>query len=146
MSTTWRSRSGTATATAKGKKRMLGFMTDILKSNKRPEISTPHDPHHVTHVGFDSSTREFTGLPKNWQRLLEDSGTSKFAQEKDPLDVMEVIKFSQEGRDNAWDRMGHVSAPGSSRSAPTRGAVHATFPVVSKSVDDSLFPTVSPLL
>jgi p21-activated kinase 1 len=65
MGTAARSHSGTVTT--KGKKGMLGLMTDLLNSTKRPEISTPYDPVHLTHVGFNSSTREFTGLPKEWQ-------------------------------------------------------------------------------
>jgi hypothetical protein len=43
---------------------MLSFMTDFLNSNKRPEISTPYDPVHVAHAKFNSSTGQFTGVPK----------------------------------------------------------------------------------
>ncbi|THH15267.1 hypothetical protein EW146_g5181 [Bondarzewia mesenterica] len=103
-----RSRSGTTT---KGKKGMLGFMSDFLNSNKRLEISTPYDPVHLTHVGFNSSTGEFTGLPKEWQQLLQDSGISKSDQEKNPLAVMEIVKFYQEGGGDVWDKMGHAPAP-----------------------------------
>ncbi len=100
MGTIPRSRSGTVTA--KGKKSMLGFMTDFLNSNKRPEISTPYDQVHLTHVGFNSSTGEFTGLPKKWQQLLQNSGISKSDQEKNPLAVMEIVKFYQEGGGHNW--------------------------------------------
>ena len=48
-----RSRSSTTT---KSKKGMFTFMSDFLNSSKRPEISTPFDPVHLTHVGFNSST------------------------------------------------------------------------------------------
>jgi hypothetical protein len=65
-------RSGTVTA--KGKKGMLGFMTDFLNSNKRPEISTPYDPVHLTHVGFNFSTGEFTGLPKSGNNFYKTAG------------------------------------------------------------------------
>ena len=142
MGTIPRSRSGTVTA--KGKKGMLGFMTDFLNSNKRPEISTPYDPVHLTHVGFNSSTGEFTGLPKEWQQLLQDSGISKSDQEKNPLAVMEIVKFYQEGGGDVWDKMGHAPAPGSSRSPPIPGTTQlAAYPGLSKSVDDSFVPTVS---
>jgi p21-activated kinase 1 len=68
------SRSCSGIATNRGKKGMLGF----LKSNKRPEISTPYDPVFLWHVAFDSSTREFSGLPKEWQlELVQDSDISK---------------------------------------------------------------------
>ena len=140
MGTVSRSRSGTVTA--KGKKGMLGFMTDFLNSNKRPEISTPYDPVHLTHVGFNSSTGEFTGLPKEWQQLLQDSGISKSDQEKNPLAVMEIVKFYQEGGGDVWDKMGHAPAPGGSQSPPIPGTLQA-YPGLSKSVDDSFIPTVS---
>ena len=143
MGTVSRSRSGTVTA--KGKKGMLGFMTDFLNSNKRPEISTPYDPVHLTHVGFNSSTGEFTGLPKEWQQLLQDSGISKSDQEKNPLAVMEIVKFYQEGGGDVWDKMGHAPAPGGSQSPPIPGTLQA-YPGLSKSVDDSFIPSVSVFL
>ncbi|KAE9399528.1 Pkinase-domain-containing protein [Gymnopus androsaceus JB14] len=80
-----RSRSSTQ---SKPKKSVLGF---IFNSTKRPEISTPYDPVHLTHVGFNSSTGEFTGLPKEWQQLLQESGISKSDQEKNPQAVMEIL-------------------------------------------------------
>lgn len=106
-----RSRSGTTTT--KSKKGMFNFMSDFLNSSKRLEISTPYDPVHLTHVGFNSSTGEFTGLPKEWQQLLQDSGISKSDQEKNPEAVMEIVKFYQEGRGEAsvWDKMGAIPAP-----------------------------------
>ena len=106
-----RSRSGTVAA--KSKKGMLGFMSDLLSSSKKIEISTPYDPVHLTHVGFNTSTGEFTGLPKEWQQLLQESGISKSEQEKNPQAVMEIVKFYQEGRaeGSVWDKMGAIQAP-----------------------------------
>jgi len=100
-----RSRSAT---TAKLKKGNMFSRTvfDFLGSSKRPEISTPYDPVHLTHVGFNSSTGEFTGLPKEWQQLLQESGISRSEQEKNPQAVMEIVKFYQEGRGDVWDKMG----------------------------------------
>ncbi|KAH9857356.1 Pkinase-domain-containing protein [Lenzites betulinus] len=106
-----RSRSGTAT---KSKKGMLSFMSDFLNTSKRPEISTPYDPVHLTHVGFNTSTGEFTGLPKEWQQLLQESGISKLEQEKNPQAVMEIVKFYQEnnrGDTSVWDKFGAIAAP-----------------------------------
>ncbi|KAJ3994821.1 STE/STE20/PAKA protein kinase [Lentinula boryana] len=95
-----RSRSSTQ---SKPKKSVLGF---IFNSSKRPEISTPYDPVHLTHVGFNSSTGEFTGMPKEWQQLLQESGISKLEQEKNPQAVMEIVKFYQEGHGDVWDKLG----------------------------------------
>ena len=100
---TVRARSATVT---KGKKGMLGFVSDLLGSTKRVEISTPYDPIHLTHVGFNTSTGEFTGLPKEWQQLLQESGISRTEQEKNPEAVMEIVKFYQEGGGDVWDKMG----------------------------------------
>ncbi|KAK0488953.1 STE/STE20/PAKA protein kinase [Armillaria novae-zelandiae] len=99
-----RARSGT---TSKQKKSVLGF---IFNTQKRPEISTPYDPVHLTHVGFNSSTGEFTGLPKEWQQLLQESGISRLEQEKNPQAVMEIVKFYQEGHGDVWDKMGAAEA------------------------------------
>ncbi|KAG9121932.1 signal transducing kinase of the PAK [Ceratobasidium sp. 392] len=107
-----RSRSGTTT---KGKKSMFSFMDSFLTAQKKPEISTPYDPVHLTHVGFNSSTGEFTGLPKEWQQLLSDSGISRLEQERNPEAVMEVMKFYQETQGAAtigdvWDKMNPSSS------------------------------------
>ncbi|KAI8996524.1 Pkinase-domain-containing protein [Trametes punicea] len=110
-STGTRSRSGTTT---KSKKGMFTFVSDFLNSSKRPEISTPYDPVHLTHVGFNTSTGEFTGLPKEWQQLLQESGISKEQQEKNPQAVMEIVKFYQEtnrGDTSVWDKMATIPAP-----------------------------------
>ena len=120
-----RSRSGTASA--KSKKSMFSFMDGFLTAQKKPEISTPYDPVHLTHVGFNSSTGEFTGLPKEWQQLLSDSGISRLEQERNPEAVMEVMKFYQETQGavaigDVWDKM-NPSSPTSDRKPelPTKG-------------------------
>ncbi|TCD69516.1 signal transducing kinase of the PAK [Steccherinum ochraceum] len=115
--TSGRSRSGTTT---KSKKGMFNFMSDFLNSSKRIEISTPYDPVHLTHVGFNSSTGEFTGLPKEWQQLLQESGISKLEQEKNPQAVMEIVKFYQEtggGGASVWDKLGNLAPQGQSSSS-----------------------------
>lgn len=101
--TVGKARSGSTAG--KTKKGMLGFMSDFLNTTKRPEISTPYDPVHLTHVGFNTSTGEFTGLPKEWQQLLQESGISRTEQEKNPQAVMEIVKFYQEGGGDVWDKM-----------------------------------------
>jgi p21-activated kinase 1 len=40
-----------------------GFMTSLVGSPKKPLISAPENPVHVTHVGYDSSTGQFTVWP-----------------------------------------------------------------------------------
>lgn len=54
------------------------------RDNYPKDISTPYNTVHVTHVGFNPATGEFTGLPREWQVMLKHSGISKREQEKNP--------------------------------------------------------------
>ncbi|CAO3647958.1 unnamed protein product [Cunninghamella echinulata] len=60
------------------------------------EIGSPFNTKHVTHVGFDQATGEFTGLPHEWQVLLQYSGISKKEQYQNPQAVLDAIGFYQE--------------------------------------------------
>jgi p21-activated kinase 1 len=108
-------------------------MTDFLNSNKRPEITTPHDLVHLTHVDFNPSTGEFTGLPQEWQQLLQDSGISKSDQERNRLTVIDIVKFYQEGGGDVRDEMGLAPAQGSSRRPP--GAAPVVYPEAPASIN-----------
>ncbi|KAM0749347.1 PBD-domain-containing protein, partial [Meredithblackwellia eburnea MCA 4105] len=63
---------------------------------KRVEIGTPFAPVHLTHVGFNSNTGEFTGLPKEWQQLLSDSGVSQEEQAAHPQAIVDIVAFYQD--------------------------------------------------
>ncbi|WFD24325.1 non-specific serine/threonine protein kinase [Malassezia equina] len=84
---------------------------------KRPEISTPYDPVHLTHVGVDASTGEFIGLPRQWQVLLQHSGITRKEQEQNPQAVMDIVAFYQDAaqeqppggeNDNVWSKFPSV--------------------------------------
>ena len=72
----------------------------MVEQEKEMEISGPYNAKHVTHVGFDASTGEFTGLPQEWQTLLQHSGISKVEQYQNPQAVLDAIGFYQENRDH----------------------------------------------
>ncbi|KAL9548662.1 hypothetical protein MBANPS3_005582 [Mucor bainieri] len=63
------------------------------------DISSPYNTRHVTHVGFDANTGEFTGLPREWHTLLKASGITQTEQEQNPQAVINAIEFYQESRD-----------------------------------------------
>ncbi|XP_043998974.1 serine/threonine-protein kinase PAK 2-like [Gambusia affinis] len=63
------------------------------KDKDRPEISSPSDFEHTIHVGFDSVTGEFTGMPEQWARLLQNSNISPSEQKQNPQAVLDVLKF-----------------------------------------------------
>lgn len=71
--------------------KFVGSFNDLINKDKQSteqekemEISGPYNAKHVTHVGFDASTGEFTGLPQEWQTLLQHSGISKVEQYQNP--------------------------------------------------------------
>ncbi|CAO1631619.1 unnamed protein product [Parajaminaea phylloscopi] len=91
----------------------VNSMSDVFSQpSKKIEISTPYDPVHLTHVGFNSDTGEFTGLPREWQQLLQDSGISRQDQEANPQAVMDIVAFYQDATQHAseedavWKKFG----------------------------------------
>ncbi|KAF9926162.1 signal transducing kinase of the PAK [Linnemannia zychae] len=111
---------------------IVSSMSDLLSSDKKMEISSPYNPVHLTHVGYNLDTGEFTGLPKEWQQLLQESGISKQDQAANPQAVIDIIGFytdSQEGKQNdaVWQKFGHSptdakvgkSTPSSTSSSPS---------------------------
>ncbi|KAI9031721.1 P21-Rho-binding domain-containing protein, partial [Phycomyces nitens] len=78
----------------------------------RTKISSPYNLVHVTHVGFNSQTGEFTGLPREWQILLKESGITKREQKENPQAVLDVIGFYKESREQSqdfvWEKFGNA--------------------------------------
>ncbi|KAG6005098.1 hypothetical protein E4U21_000425 [Claviceps maximensis] len=73
-----------------------GFVTSLVGSQKKPIISAPENPVHVTHVGYDSSTGQFTGLPKEWQRLINESGITEKERQENPQTMVDILQFYKE--------------------------------------------------
>uniref|UniRef100_A0A8C4XFR7 non-specific serine/threonine protein kinase n=1 Tax=Erpetoichthys calabaricus TaxID=27687 RepID=A0A8C4XFR7_ERPCA len=80
------------------------------KEKERPEISPPSDFEHTIHVGFDSVTGEFTGMPEQWARLLQTSNITKSEQKKNPQAVLDVLKFYDSTTDTAKQKYLSFSA------------------------------------
>ncbi|PWN93583.1 Pkinase-domain-containing protein [Acaromyces ingoldii] len=120
----------------------VNSMSDVFSQQRKIEISTPYDPVHLTHVGFNSDTGEFTGLPKEWQQLLQESGISRQDQEANPQAVMDIVAFYQDATkgvgndDDIWKKFGGAkgtSTPGTpssngSRPGTTEGNTTAPLP------------------
>ncbi|KAJ1945550.1 hypothetical protein GGF37_001644, partial [Kickxella alabastrina] len=89
--------------------KLFSSMFDSLSGESRSEISAPYNPIHLTHVGFNNETGEFTGLPREWSIMLREAGISKQDQEANPQAVVEVMRFYQENTkhhdDNVWMKM-----------------------------------------
>ncbi|KAK9454183.1 hypothetical protein V1511DRAFT_534916 [Dipodascopsis uninucleata] len=86
-------------------------------SEKVVEISSPYNAKHVTHVGYNMQTREFTGLPPEWQKLLESSGITQAEQENNPQAVMDIVAFYSEATlnrdEDVWKKFDHARYNGS---------------------------------
>jgi p21-activated kinase 1 len=48
------------------------------------DISIPYNTVHLTHVGYDADSGDFTGLPKQWNTLINQSGITRQEQENNP--------------------------------------------------------------
>ncbi|CDH49425.1 pkinase-domain-containing protein [Lichtheimia corymbifera JMRC:FSU:9682] len=84
------------------------------------DIGTPYNTIHVTHVGFDPATGEFTGLPREWQILLNQSGITTSEQRQNPQAVIDAIEFYKAGdqqQDAVWKKIPHFRQPTTSSSA-----------------------------
>lgn len=87
------------------------FVNSMLGSPRGVKISAPENPVHVTHVGYDNQTGQFTGLPKEWQRLLQENGISKKEQEEHPQTMVDIMRFYEKnarGDDEVWHKFDHA--------------------------------------
>ncbi|KAL5033812.1 hypothetical protein BDEG_21814 [Batrachochytrium dendrobatidis JEL423] len=72
---------------------VYSWMEDIYARAPQVGISSPTNFAHNVHVGFDSQTGVFQGLPKEWNTLLEQSNISKDEMAKNPQVVIDVLGF-----------------------------------------------------
>ncbi|EED23353.1 sexual development serine/threonine kinase PakA [Talaromyces stipitatus ATCC 10500] len=89
------------------------FVNSVLGSPRNIKISAPENPVHVTHVGYDNQTGQFTGLPKDWQRMLQANGISKKEQEQHPQTMVDIMRFYERtaagaGDEEVWHKFDHA--------------------------------------
>ncbi|KAG0165523.1 signal transducing kinase of the PAK [Apophysomyces sp. BC1034] len=95
-------------------KGVLEKVVELLNhGSKSMDIGTPYNTKHVTHVGFDPDTGEFTGLPQEWHVLLKHSGITKMEQERNPQAVIDAIEFYQgtQTREAVWNKIAKATTP-----------------------------------
>jgi p21-activated kinase 1 len=118
-------RDGKGPTVLRKKSGFSGLMSSLTGSTKKPVISAPENPVHVTHVGYDSLTGQFTGLPKEWQRLISESGIPKSAQQENPQMIADLVTFYKENtekphEDQVLEKFHDVKVP-ELRTAPSGG-------------------------
>ncbi|KAK8869246.1 Pkinase-domain-containing protein [Apiospora arundinis] len=109
----------------------LGLMSTLVGSPKKPAISAPENPVHVTHVGYDSTTGQFTGLPKEWQHLIDESGIPENTQRENPHMIANLVTFYKETterphEDQVLEKFRDVRAPELRRSGGMSPGIYAT--------------------
>ncbi|KAL8759534.1 MAG: hypothetical protein Q9184_003580 [Pyrenodesmia sp. 2 TL-2023] len=95
------------------------FMNSVLGSPRTVKISAPGNPVHVTHVGFDNETGQFTGLPKEWQRVLQENGIGENEQRQNTEAIYNIMTFwdgEESSNDAVWHKFDHARAQNSSQS------------------------------
>ncbi|KAK4995673.1 signal transducing kinase of the PAK [Elasticomyces elasticus] len=97
----------------KKKSGFSSFMNSLVGSPRRLPISAPENPVHITHVGYDQETGEFTGLPKAWQNQLKANGITEQEQKKNPQAIIDVVTFFNENNEKAsedgiWHKFDHA--------------------------------------
>lgn len=70
-----------------------GLKKNANQSSQPSEIGTPFSVQKLVHVGVDSQTGEFVGLPDAWVRLLQNSDISEEDQNKNPAAVLQALKY-----------------------------------------------------
>lgn len=102
------------------------FVNSMLGSPRNIKISAPENPVHVTHVGYDNQTGQFTGLPKEWQRLLQENGISKKEQEEHPQTMMDIMRFYEKNTrgddDEVWHKFDNAYSGGNGRAPSPPGS------------------------
>src|SRR5437667_1091403 len=56
-------------------------------------VSNPTNFTHKVHVGYDPLSGGFTGLPDEWEKLLNASAITKEDYARNPRAVLEVLDF-----------------------------------------------------
>ncbi|PHH91244.1 hypothetical protein CDD83_1203 [Cordyceps sp. RAO-2017] len=95
---------------------LSAIVNSLVGSQKKPVISAPENPVHVTHVGYDSSTGQFTGLPKEWQRLINESGIPEKERRENPQTMVDILQFYKEtterpAEDQILEKFHHAGSP-----------------------------------
>ncbi|KAI8904764.1 kinase-like domain-containing protein [Gorgonomyces haynaldii] len=85
------------------------------QSTGKIAISTPFNPVHITHVGFNPETGEFTGLPERWVKMIKDAGITQQDQVDNHQTILDVIEFmkkveTQDTQEHAFSKFNNVYA------------------------------------
>ncbi|KAL1898610.1 signal transducing kinase of the PAK [Sporothrix stenoceras] len=111
-----------------------GFMTSLVGSPKKPLISAPENP----------------GLPKEWQRLINESGITEKERTQNPEALMQVITFYKETTEKAQEdqvlEKFHDARPGMPSHANSSASLTTPSPSVPAGGVPAAYNPMSPLI
>lgn len=87
----------------KNDEELYNWMEDLYSRSQLVGVSNPTNFVHQVHVGFDSVSGAFTGLPDQWTRLLTSSAITKEDYAKNPQAVLDVLEFYTESQKRERD-------------------------------------------
>lgn len=108
-------------------------------------VSPPSNFEHTLHVGFDSVTGEFTGMPDSWLRLLQCSNISKNEQKQNPQAVLNVLKWFDSPVTAQNETKFMTIDDGTTTSSGSTGSLADKATATPSSVSSSFAPEESPL-
>ncbi|TID20805.1 Pkinase-domain-containing protein [Venturia nashicola] len=104
----------------KSKGMFSALLSGVKGTPRRPTISSPVNPTHVTHVSIDNETGKYTGLPPEWSRMLQQSGITEEEQKQNPDAIKKIVNFYNDNSerrsdDGVWHKFENAkAAPGTS--------------------------------
>ncbi|KAH0631621.1 hypothetical protein JD844_006042 [Phrynosoma platyrhinos] len=87
---------------------LLANITMFSKKKKRIEISAPSNFEHRVHTGYDQQEQKFTGLPRQWQGIIEESA-KRPKPLVDPVCITAVQSGSQKVDSSSFVLMGYLN-------------------------------------
>ncbi|KAK6522317.1 Protein kinase [Arthrobotrys megalospora] len=88
---------------------LYGWIDDIYsRCPSMGGVSNPTNFAHKVHVGFDPISGGFTGLPPEWEKLLNASAISKEEYRKNPEAILEVLRFYDKQMEDASQVYGMI--------------------------------------
>ncbi|QDS71944.1 hypothetical protein FKW77_000829 [Venturia effusa] len=108
----------------KSKSMFSALLSGVKGTPRRPTISSPVNPTHVTHVSIDNETGKYTGLPPEWSRMLQQNGITEEEQKQNPDAIKKIVNFYNDNSerrsdDGVWHKFENAkAAPGT----PTQDA------------------------
>lgn len=100
-------------------------------SNDPVVISGPYDMQHVTHVGYNASTGQFSGIPNSWKPVIAASGLSNSELQKNPQGIVDVMNFIQDQSQNpenyVWNKFQHVTESSGNSQYPSSSTLASPF-------------------